>query len=262
MNKKTSMTLNNICINKFMIIYLGDCRISVVCNGVRSNYIEGDLIFLHKGVNLSVSIEKADDATSPLYYFLVLDNKMLTAVKNILHESGCGININYANDVSSKENKITTIHTDKKMRAVFFKALQTQSDELKILKISYIILTSGSRNEIIMTLFRSNVTLFSDRIRHVIGDELHKCWRLSHIADLFNISEITVRKRLEAENTTFHDIILNCRMNKSLELISQGDAHINKIARDVGFSSVSYFIKVFKGVYGVTPKKLASYLKY
>ena len=50
-------------------------------------------------------------------------------------------------------------------------------------------------------------------------------------------------------------------MNKSLELISQGDTHINKIAQLVGFSSVSYFIKTFKGVYGVTPKKLASYLK-
>ncbi len=245
-----------------MIIYLGDCRVSVVCNGVRTNYIEGDLVFLHKGINLSVSIEKANDATSPLYYFLVLDNKMLTAIKNIIHESGCGININHANNVSSKKNKITTIHTDKKMRAVFFKALQTQSNELKTLKLAYIILTSGSRDEIMMTLFRSNVTLFSDRVRYAISDELHKCWRLSHIADHFNISEITVRKRLEAENTTFHDIILNCRMNKSLELISQGDIHINKIAREVGFSSVSYFIKVFKEVYGVTPKKLASYLKY
>ncbi|HFI7943851.1 TPA: helix-turn-helix transcriptional regulator [Escherichia coli] len=261
-NKKTSLTLNNICVNKFMIIYLDGCRISVVCNGVRSNYIEGDLVFLHKGAKLSVSIEKNNDTMSPFYYFLVLDNKMLTSVKNIIYESGCGININHGNDILSTKNKITAIHTDKKMRAIFLKALQTQSNELKILKLSYIILTSGSRNEIMMALFRSNVTLFSDRIRHVIGDELHKCWRLSHIADHFNISEITVRKRLEAENTTFHDIILNCRMNKSLELISQGDIHINKIARDVGFSSVSYFIKVFKEVYGITPKKLASYLKY
>lgn len=126
--------------------------------------------------------------------------------------------------------------------------MQTQSTELKILKLSYIILTSDSRDDITMALFRSNVTLFSDRIRHLISDELHKCWRFSNIADHFNISEITVRKRLEAENTTFHDIILNCRMNKSLELISQGDTHINKIAQLVGFSSVSYFIKFLRGV--------------
>ncbi|EEW1676893.1 AraC family transcriptional regulator [Escherichia coli] len=258
-NSKTSIILKNIRINKFMVIYLNCCRISVVCNGVRENYIEGDLVFLHKGTKLSAFIEKTKGITSSLYYLLVLDGKMLTAIKNIVCESSGKINI--ANDTTSIKNKITTIHTNKKIRAIFLKALQTQSTELKILKLSYIILTSDSRDDIIMALFRSNVTLFSDRIRHLISDELHKCWRLSNIADHFNISEITVRKRLEAENTTFHDIILNCRMNKSLELISQGDTHINKIAQLVGFSSVSYFIKTFKGVYGVTPKKLASYLK-
>ena len=260
-NNKTSITLKNVHVNKFMAIYLNSCRISVVCNGVRENYIEGDLVFLHKGAKLSVFIEKSNGATPPLYYFMVLDSKMLTAIKNIVCESGCRVNISNTNDMLSIKNKITTIHANKKMRAIFLKALQTHSTELKILKLSYIILASDIREDMIMALFRSSATLFSDRIRHVVGDELHKCWRLSHIADHFNISEITVRKRLEAENTTFHDIMLNCRMNKSLELISQGDTHVNKISQLVGFSSVSYFIKTFKEFYGVTPKKLASYLK-
>ncbi|EFH3309048.1 hypothetical protein N3T10_004937 [Escherichia coli] len=46
---------------------------------------------------------------------------MLTAIKNIVCESSGKINI--ANDTASIKNKITTIHTNKKIRAIFFKSI-------------------------------------------------------------------------------------------------------------------------------------------
>lgn len=261
MDKNTSIKLNNICVSKFTIIFLWDCRVSVVCNGVKSHFIENDLIFLPKGVKISVFIERCNNSALPLYHLVSLDGRMLTSIKNIICESDDWMNVNHTNDEPSIKNKIMSTHANKKIRSIFFKALETKNTQLKILKLSYIILMSNNKDRIVNALLRSSATLFSDRIRYIIGEQLNKNWRLSNIAEHFNISEITVRKRLESENTTFHDIVLNCRMSKAMELILQGDAHINKIARAVGFSSTSYFIKTFKGFYGVTPKKLSSYLK-
>ena len=60
-------------------------------------------------------------------------------------------------------------------------------------------------------------------------------------------------KEKTGQNLT--EYIFGLRMEKSVELLRETDYNIEKIAGMVGFNTPHYFIKKFKEVYGVTPKK-------
>ncbi len=49
--------------------------------------------------------------------------------------------------------------------------------------------------------------------------------------------------------------IRNKRLERAAFLFKNSQKHVNEIAEEVGFESVSHFIKAFKGKYGVTPTK-------
>ncbi|MCR6171709.1 helix-turn-helix transcriptional regulator, partial [Escherichia coli] len=67
--------------------------------------------------------------------------------------------------------------------------------------------------------------------------------------------------RLNAEQTTFYQILLERRMNKAIQLLFDNELQVDMIAKKVGFSSVSYFIKTFKKHFGVTPKSFLMYFR-
>ena len=56
-------------------------------------------------------------------------------------------------------------------------------------------------------------------------------------------------------NTTVKDYINKKRCELSLSLLMFSDKSLSDIAFEVGFSSLSYFSKVFKKLYGVSPLK-------
>ncbi|EEW4062217.1 helix-turn-helix transcriptional regulator, partial [Escherichia coli] len=104
-------------------------------------------------------------------------------------------------------------------------------------------------------LITSTTNLFSDRIRRIIELDTSKKWKLSTIAKEICLSEISIRKKLSAENTSFCQILLEVRMKKAAMLILRNELQMSKISCMVGISSVSHFIKVFNLYYGLTPKK-------
>ena len=80
-------------------------------------------------------------------------------------------------------------------------------------------------------------------------------WKLSDFSEIFHISEISIRKRLELEKVNFNKLVLEVRMNCAAKLIIRSEQQISMIANSVGYASVSYFIKTFKEYYGITPKQ-------
>ncbi len=77
---------------------------------------------------------------------------------------------------------------------------------------------------------------------------------------MFNVSEITIRKRLESENTNFNQILMQLRMSKAALLLLKTHTRY-PISNMIGISSASYFIRVFNKHYGVTPKQFFTYFK-
>ncbi|EHV4946432.1 helix-turn-helix transcriptional regulator [Escherichia coli] len=128
-------------------------------------------------------------------------------------------------------------------------------------KIAYLISKLEARDKLIFSLRVSSAISFGDKIKNLIQDDLSKKWRLNLIADKFNVSEVTIRKRLESENTSFNNLILDLRMNKALQLLHENEKQIHQISKLIGISNPSYFIKMFKDYFGVTPKQYTLYFR-
>ncbi|EGJ4559166.1 helix-turn-helix transcriptional regulator, partial [Escherichia coli] len=100
-----------------------------------------------------------------------------------------------------------------------------------------------------------------DKVSKVISEDISRKWRLSDIADKLCLSEIAVRKKLEAESSSFNKILTDLRMKAAMDMLVEKHESINIVSSAVGFSSTSYFIKIFKDFFGVTPKQMILFLK-
>jgi AraC-like DNA-binding protein len=73
------------------------------------------------------------------------------------------------------------------------------------------------------------------------------------LANLFNISKATLRRRLEQENTSISDIKDSCRCNLAYELLQHPDLTLEEIADRLCFSNASSFRRAFSSWTGITP---------
>jgi AraC-like DNA-binding protein len=74
------------------------------------------------------------------------------------------------------------------------------------------------------------------------------------ISEQLGINKRALQRQLTEEQTSFRILKEEVIKERSLLLIIQADATIEKIATDLGYSEVSAFHRAFKGWFGVTPK--------
>ena len=65
------------------------------------------------------------------------------------------------------------------------------------------------------------------------------------------------RKVLEITNQSPVELIRNLRLEKAASLLQQNKFYISEVAYMAGFSEISYFRKIFKDFYGVSPSEFA-----
>lgn len=88
--------------------------------------------------------------------------------------------------------------------------------------------------------------------------DLHLCdvKKLSEIASRFELSQRTVYSKFKQKyGITPAEYISECRLELARELLSGKDANITLIAEKTGFSGASYFCKVYRDKYGMTPQQ-------
>lgn len=79
---------------------------------------------------------------------------------------------------------------------------------------------------------------------------------IDKLAEKMAVSRNTLTRKVKAyTGVTVNKYINNCRMKKAVELLSDGHHRINEVAYQVGFSSPSYFAKVFQNQFGKLPKE-------
>lgn len=77
---------------------------------------------------------------------------------------------------------------------------------------------------------------------------------LSTLAEQFHFNPIYINRILKKETGhTFLDILINLRMNKSIQLLKETDLKVSQIAEQVGINDQRYFSQVFKRTFGCTP---------
>lgn len=98
----------------------------------------------------------------------------------------------------------------------------------------------------------TRVLLAIDYIREHLSESL----TLATVAEHTNFSPGYLGALFKRElNVFFGDFVLNMRIKKAKLLLTQSDEKLYAISEEVGFSDVSYFVKVFKRITGMTPNE-------
>ncbi|WP_126680347.1 helix-turn-helix transcriptional regulator [Escherichia coli] len=255
--KSDQIKMNNVGVHKYTILYTSNCIMDIDISGKTIFCNHNKFVFLERGVNLSVRIKKIDIMQKP-YFVIRRHEDILLCLKNVM------INI-YGLSLDShertSENKVLISNEDSSSRELFERILKRDYNLNIIPELLYFISRQQDRRKIVESIYISSVTLFSDKIRSVIEKDLSKKWKLNIIADEFNVSEITIRKRLELENISFNQILVQARMTRAAMLILENTYQTAQISNMVGISSASYFIRLFNKHFGVTPKQFVSYFR-
>jgi len=82
------------------------------------------------------------------------------------------------------------------------------------------------------------------------------------VNDLAQIAGVNTNKLQEGFQViygkTVNQYIRDIRLSKSLNMLSSGNRNVSEVVYELGLSSRSYFSKIFKAKYGVSPRKILS----
>lgn len=105
----------------------------------------------------------------------------------------------------------------------------------------------------IALLLRILRSCIKDSVSQIIASDIHRPWNLQQVASTLCISSSLLKKKLKNENTSYSQIITDCRMRYAARQLLMASKNISQVSQLCGYSSTSYFISVFKNYYGVTP---------
>jgi AraC-like DNA-binding protein len=94
---------------------------------------------------------------------------------------------------------------------------------------------------------------FADRVRHLMADDDDNFDSLDQIAVHLDLSPRTVRRRLAAEGVSFSALVDQGRRDKALRLLRSSRLSIEDIARHLGYTTASSFVRAFHRWMGKTP---------
>ncbi|MCX7987374.1 MAG: ATP-binding protein [Bacteroidales bacterium] len=86
-------------------------------------------------------------------------------------------------------------------------------------------------------------------------------FNVNNIIEKMGISRSVFYAKLKSlSNQSVNDIITNYRIKKSIELLKKNHLSISEVAMDCGFNDPAYFSRVFKQIYGISPKDFRNQL--
>lgn len=101
-----------------------------------------------------------------------------------------------------------------------------------------------------------------EKIDRFISDNLHKKMQLTDIARGVFVSVSTVsHKTKEVTGQSVCELILKRRLARARDYLAHTDYKISEVAALVGIEDYNYFSRVFRGVYGYSPKEYRRSLK-
>lgn len=103
---------------------------------------------------------------------------------------------------------------------------------------------------------RNSSELLAANIMEYILQNFHTQLTLDSIADYFNFHPVHIIRCLKREyGITPNKAVIQVRIDNAKKMLITSNLSINKISDFVGFSSPSYFNKVFREYTGMTPKE-------
>lgn len=100
-------------------------------------------------------------------------------------------------------------------------------------------------------------SILSDTVKDIIGSNYHEPgFCAQNISDILKLSSTHIGRIFKSRTgLTIPEYINEVRMNKALEFLKESKYSISEISAKVGMDNVTYFYKVFKKRFGITPKE-------
>jgi two-component system response regulator YesN len=94
----------------------------------------------------------------------------------------------------------------------------------------------------------------AQKVKDYVNAHLDDDLTLDHMAELTHHSATYFTKLFkQSTGTGYGDYVVGCRMERAALLLTGSQEKVSEIARRVGYSSVSYFIRAFRKQHGMTP---------
>lgn len=100
---------------------------------------------------------------------------------------------------------------------------------------------------------------WTDKMQALVEQDLSRHWTLSEIADRFHMSESTLKRRLQQENTAFRQWLQALRLDTALSLILGTEDSLAEIASRCGYQSQSRFSAAFKQHFAILPSQIKTH---
>lgn len=247
--------INNLKVYDYTIFLADNCEVLIIGKCNRTIFVpKKSLFIIEKNTSIDVVVRRVGNGH--LYDFIHLSNEIIKSLQKI-YDINFGFNFNVLSKKRMLDDKIFLINTDGVELGIFKVLNNNESCKLNnIYGVAYLFSKVKNLDLIKYSLSINAVATFTERVRVIIEGDVGRKWRISDVAEILHLSEISIRKKLELEGNAFNVLLLDVRMNAAFKYLIYENEYIEKIASKIAFSSTSYFIKVFKEYYGITPKQL------
>ncbi|WP_428663990.1 ATP-binding protein [Runella sp.] len=99
--------------------------------------------------------------------------------------------------------------------------------------------------------------IFLQKIKNIVLENLSdETFEIETLAEKANMSRSQLYRKIQAlTNQTTSQFIHKIRLERAHELLKQGNLNVTQVAYEVGYSSQSYFSKMYQEHFGYSPKK-------
>jgi len=97
---------------------------------------------------------------------------------------------------------------------------------------------------------------WSQKICAYFALDISRDWRMEEVAAYFGCSAATLRRKLDAENASFRNLLEEVRLSHGLGMLQESNWTITRVAQAVGYDSASRFSERFSLRFGLTPTEL------
>ncbi|TBL64318.1 helix-turn-helix transcriptional regulator [Hafnia paralvei] len=134
--------------------------------------------------------------------------------------------------------------------------IEYDSDFNHITEIKFLLLLSIIREEdrrLDNMLFMCSKLTISEKVADLIMSDYSKNWSNHELANYFNMSVSTLKKKMYLEEGAISSFITRLKMIEALRQLRRTSKPINLIASSLGYSSHSYFSSVFRRTFRIFP---------
>ncbi|RDA61998.1 AraC family transcriptional regulator [Hafnia paralvei] len=246
------MSLNNVRTYHGLLCFTEEERVDITIGNNLINIPKNSFIFIEKNINLKIRLHNGK-CPSIVY----LDDEYIKKIHDILLLSIDYKAMNYSppSPIYIRNANDEDIVLFKKIKKYLSEPEDNDKNITQFAIITYLIIQFGSN--IIKSISKMLKPKTKDKVLKIISADISKQWTLSKVSEIMCMSEISLRKKLDSDGEKFMQILTDLRMNYGMRLLLTTEYTIEKLASSVGYNTTSYFIKIFKDYFGLTPKQVA-----